>query len=191
MNPALDSMKAASMSSTWNTAMVTPIHTTNATRWLSMRAAESTRWRRRRSPPSLAASTPHDEAQDETAETSDDEGADDQRGDPEGRRHGRHGPSMDRPAALLRSRDEAHGRMRSLPSSTMDQQQADEYLERIGASRDTPLAELQALHLEHVPFENLDIHLGVPITLDRDALFHKVVRRRRGGFCYELNGLFA
>lgn len=73
----------------------------------------------------------------------------------------------------------------------MDQQQADEYLERIGASRDTPLAELQALHLEHVPFENLDIHLGVPITLDRDALFHKVVRRRRGGFCYELNGLFA
>jgi N-hydroxyarylamine O-acetyltransferase len=42
-----------------------------------------------------------------------------------------------------------------------------------------------------VPFENLDIHLGRPIRLDEDALFDKIVRRRRGGFCYELNGLFA
>ena len=53
---------------------------------------------------------------------------------------------------------------------------------------------LRALHLAHlraVPFENLDIHLGRPIVLDEEALFDKVVRRRRGGFCYELNGLFA
>jgi N-hydroxyarylamine O-acetyltransferase len=42
-----------------------------------------------------------------------------------------------------------------------------------------------------VPFENLDIVAGAPITLDLDAIFDKVVRRRRGGFCYELNGLFA
>jgi N-hydroxyarylamine O-acetyltransferase len=42
-----------------------------------------------------------------------------------------------------------------------------------------------------VPFENLDIHLGRPIVLDQDALFDKIVTRRRGGFCYELNGLFA
>lgn len=73
----------------------------------------------------------------------------------------------------------------------MDRRHADEYLARIGATRDTPLAELQALHLHHVPFENLDIHLGRTITIDPDALFDKVVRRRRGGFCYELNGLFA
>jgi N-hydroxyarylamine O-acetyltransferase len=45
--------------------------------------------------------------------------------------------------------------------------------------------------LRAVPFENLDIHLGRPIVLAEDALFDKIVRRRRGGFCYELNGLFA
>ena len=52
---------------------------------------------------------------------------------------------------------------------------------------------LRALHLAHlyaVPFENLDIPLGRPIALDAPALFAKVVTRRRGGFCYELNGLF-
>jgi N-hydroxyarylamine O-acetyltransferase len=42
-----------------------------------------------------------------------------------------------------------------------------------------------------VPFENLDIGLGRPITLDEAALYAKIVSRRRGGFCYELNGLFA
>jgi len=42
-----------------------------------------------------------------------------------------------------------------------------------------------------VPFENLDIHLGRPIILDEEKLFDKIVRQRRGGFCYELNGLFA
>jgi N-hydroxyarylamine O-acetyltransferase len=41
-----------------------------------------------------------------------------------------------------------------------------------------------------VPFENLDIHLGRPLSLDTPALFDKIVTRRRGGFCYELNGLF-
>ena len=56
------------------------------------------------------------------------------------------------------------------------------------------MANLRALHrapLLSVPFENLDIHLGRPIVLDQDALFGKIVTRRRGGFCYELNGLFA
>jgi len=42
-----------------------------------------------------------------------------------------------------------------------------------------------------VPFENLDIHLGRQIVLDDDVFFDKIVKRRRGGFCYELNGLFA
>ena len=52
---------------------------------------------------------------------------------------------------------------------------------------------LRALHLAHlyaVPFENLDIHLGRRLSLDGLALFDKIVTRRRGGFCYELNGLF-
>jgi N-hydroxyarylamine O-acetyltransferase len=42
-----------------------------------------------------------------------------------------------------------------------------------------------------VPFENLDIHRGRPIVLEDRSLFAKIVERRRGGFCYELNGLFA
>src|ERR1051326_4663048 len=74
--------------------------------------------------------------------------------------------------------------------------QVAEYLERIGydgpldAGVDT-LRRLHHAHLLAVPFENLDIHGGRPIVLERDALFDKIVRRRRGGFCYELNGLFA
>ena len=45
--------------------------------------------------------------------------------------------------------------------------------------------------LMSVPFENLSIHSGEPIVLDEDALFTKIVDQRRGGFCYECNGLFA
>ncbi len=50
------------------------------------------------------------------------------------------------------------------------------------------LAALQRSHLMAVPFENLDIHSHVPIDLANT--FDKIVTRRRGGFCYELNGLF-
>jgi len=53
------------------------------------------------------------------------------------------------------------------------------------------LRHLQVAHLLAVPFENLSIHSGEPIVLNDEALFEKVVQRRRGGFCYELNGLFA
>lgn len=72
----------------------------------------------------------------------------------------------------------------------------DAYLERIAyeGSREPAaqtLRDLQVAHLTAVPFENLSIHAGEPILLDDDALFDKVVGRRRGGFCYELNGLFA
>ena len=70
------------------------------------------------------------------------------------------------------------------------------YLDRIGAGRPAVLdaAALAALHRAHqeaVPFENLSIHLGEPISLDKDELIAKIVTRRRGGFCYELNGAFA
>ncbi|MDH2428391.1 arylamine N-acetyltransferase [Sphaerisporangium sp. TRM90804] len=49
---------------------------------------------------------------------------------------------------------------------------------------------LSALHRawrRAVPYENLDIQLGRPISLEPDALFDKLVRRRRGGYCYEQN----
>jgi N-hydroxyarylamine O-acetyltransferase len=53
------------------------------------------------------------------------------------------------------------------------------------------LTGLCAAHIRTVPFENLAIHEGAPIDLEPDALFHKVVLRRRGGYCFELNGLFS
>src|SRR5262245_7292536 len=62
------------------------------------------------------------------------------------------------------------------------------------AGRLSRLRELRALHIAHlytVPFENLDIHIGRPIVLDQRSFFRKMVEERRGGFCYELNGLFA
>lgn len=72
----------------------------------------------------------------------------------------------------------------------------DAYLTRIDAERPAALTvealrELQEHHLATVPFENLSVHLPEPIELDEDALADKIVRRRRGGFCYELNGAFA
>ena len=69
------------------------------------------------------------------------------------------------------------------------------YLERIGyggstaATPDT-LKRLHRAHMLTVPFENLDIALGKPIEMDVEAFYDKIVTRRRGGFCYELNGLF-
>jgi N-hydroxyarylamine O-acetyltransferase len=71
-----------------------------------------------------------------------------------------------------------------------------DYLKRMNyqGSLEPTLQTLQALHQAHllsVPFENLSIHYGHPIILQEEALFNKMVRQHRGGFCYELNGLFA
>lgn len=88
----------------------------------------------------------------------------------------------------------------------LDGTAVDRYLRRIGREPDTvraadrdvsTLAGLQAAHVRHVPFENLAI-IGDPhrdgrgegVTLDVDHLYEKIVERERGGFCYELNGLF-
>jgi len=70
------------------------------------------------------------------------------------------------------------------------------YLDRIAVPRPEVVdgATLRVLHRTHqlvVPFENLSIHLPEPISLDEDSLIDKIVTRRRGGFCYELNGAFA
>jgi N-hydroxyarylamine O-acetyltransferase len=70
------------------------------------------------------------------------------------------------------------------------------YLERIGYHGSlAPTAEtlrlLQVAQLLTVPFENLNIHASQPIVLEDEALFTKIVTNKRGGFCYEANGLFA
>jgi len=70
------------------------------------------------------------------------------------------------------------------------------YLERLryDGSLEPSVATLRALHRAHmstIPFESIDVYLGRPIDLATDALFEKLVVAKRGGFCYELNGLFA
>ena len=71
----------------------------------------------------------------------------------------------------------------------------DDYLERIG--HDGPvgadLETLRQLHRRHsiaIPYEDIDVQLRVPVDLDPERIFDKLVTRRRGGWCYEMNGLF-
>ncbi len=75
-------------------------------------------------------------------------------------------------------------------------QEVQGYLERIKVRGRDRAADLQTLnllqrqHLLNVPFENLDIHWNRPIVLNTDSFYRKVIVDGRGGFCYELNGLF-
>ena len=70
------------------------------------------------------------------------------------------------------------------------------YLDRIGYNGDIKrdaqtLRGLHRAHMLRVPFENLSIVQKRPILLTEEALWDKMIVQKRGGFCYELNGLFA
>jgi N-hydroxyarylamine O-acetyltransferase len=70
-----------------------------------------------------------------------------------------------------------------------------EYLNRIQYTGDikpdmATLVQLQQHHLLHIPFENLDIQAKIPIVLDPKKFYEKLVTNKRGGYCYEQNGLF-
>jgi N-hydroxyarylamine O-acetyltransferase len=70
-----------------------------------------------------------------------------------------------------------------------------QYLERIGLT-ERPKADEEGLKRAHaaqafsIPFENLDIHLGRIISLRDEDLAAKLIYRKRGGYCFELNGIF-
>jgi N-hydroxyarylamine O-acetyltransferase len=70
----------------------------------------------------------------------------------------------------------------------------DAYLKRLGLEKENPslsfLKKLHNTHIHNIPFENLDIHYHRKIQLEFSKVFKKIVDRKRGGFCYELNGLF-
>jgi N-hydroxyarylamine O-acetyltransferase len=78
---------------------------------------------------------------------------------------------------------------------TVERMDADAYLDWIGFGG-TPavdlatLTALQRLHMTAVPFENLFITQGIHVGTDAAASFDKIVRRGRGGWCFELNGAF-
>jgi N-hydroxyarylamine O-acetyltransferase len=79
---------------------------------------------------------------------------------------------------------------------TLSNRDLDAYFNRIGyAGSWTPtldmLCELQRLHATTFPFENLDVVLGRPVRLDKPALIAKLIAGRRGGYCFEQNGLLA
>jgi N-hydroxyarylamine O-acetyltransferase len=69
------------------------------------------------------------------------------------------------------------------------------YLQRIGLDR-RPTIDAEGLRRMHsaqvfsIPFENIDIHLGRPISLKQEDLIAKILDRERGGYCFELNGIF-
>lgn len=70
------------------------------------------------------------------------------------------------------------------------------YLQRIGYQGEVrpDLASVRALmqhQLRHIPFENLDVLAGKPVSLDLEDIVDKIIARQRGGYCYEVNGLFA
>lgn len=70
------------------------------------------------------------------------------------------------------------------------------YLQRINykgsvSPTATTLHDLHLAHVQSVPYENLDLHLGFPVDLKLDAIFKKIAIRKRGGICLELNYLFS
>ena len=70
------------------------------------------------------------------------------------------------------------------------------YLERVGLAEAPPadavgLQGLQHAHRMAIPFENVDVRLGREIRIDSEGVFDKLVVRRRGGYCFEQNRLFA
>ncbi|MFI6574954.1 arylamine N-acetyltransferase [Nocardiopsis sp. NPDC050513] len=95
-------------------------------------------------------------------------------------------PAAPAPGPVVTERDFWHGRELDL----------DAYLERVGLEGELPptldtLRALQRAHLAAIPFENLQIVLDRPVRLDIASLTDKMVRNRRGGYCYEQNLLFA
>lgn len=81
-------------------------------------------------------------------------------------------------------------------SIKMQSDEIDAYFQRIGFTGDRDVSlknlfDMQLLHLQAVPFENLNIHLGRPIVVsDLSAIKQKVLVDKRGGYCFELNQLF-
>jgi N-hydroxyarylamine O-acetyltransferase len=71
----------------------------------------------------------------------------------------------------------------------------DAYLKRIDFSGPVrhdveTLARLHHAHLTAIPYEDIDVQLGRPVTIELGPIYEKIVRRGRGGWCYEMNGIF-
>ena len=70
----------------------------------------------------------------------------------------------------------------------------DQYLARIGVTAPIrpDLETLRAIHRAHllaISYENFDVLFNRPVTINIPAIYEKIVENRRGGWCYEMNGL--
>ena len=80
----------------------------------------------------------------------------------------------------------------------MNKEQISAYFSLLGMNPDTKpdytyefLCRIQYRHVTSIPYENLDIIQGKPLCYTTDALYNKIVRERRGGYCFELGGLLS
>lgn len=83
-----------------------------------------------------------------------------------------------------------------IENEKMTLQQIAQYLQRLQMEGEIQrnwetLQKLQRQHLLHIPYENLDSMAGHITSLNHEDLFQKLIVRRRGGICFELNGLYA
>lgn len=83
--------------------------------------------------------------------------------------------------------------LRNMSTEEMDVRK---YLSRIGFEGQVTvslelLRSVHTCHLLSVPFEDLTVHSGGRVQLQLPLLYDKIVNRRRGGFCFENNGLFS
>jgi len=71
-----------------------------------------------------------------------------------------------------------------------------DYCQRIGISGELKndaltLATIMRAQLRAVPFENLDVQAGKIVSINPEDIVEKIVYQKRGGYCYEVNSLFA
>lgn len=88
------------------------------------------------------------------------------------------------------------GRAEAPPEGDPRGMEIDAYLDRIGfkgplAVDEDTLTRLHQAHLESIPYENLDLQLGGSKPLDEASFAKQLVADRRGGWCYQMNGLFS
>ncbi|UJR09864.1 hypothetical protein I4U23_014086 [Adineta vaga] len=78
-----------------------------------------------------------------------------------------------------------------------NENRVDEYLQRIELNRPNNISDEEYLiqlhigHLTHIPFETFDLIDLKELNIELDYIFERLVRQKRGGVCYQMNGLFA
>lgn len=76
--------------------------------------------------------------------------------------------------------------------------QIKEFFKRIGLDEDTKIENsydflkmVQQSCIVTIPYENMDLLRKKPLSLEGEALYKKIVKEHRGGYCFELNGLLS